>query len=77
MKDTGTYDLLSFIAVWLGFHQGLYPFAAKAFDWRPRMALALRLPGPWWWIVSALVAVAVIAVLIALDNAKKRHRPAS
>jgi hypothetical protein len=67
--------VLSVVVVWLGLHQGLYPFGAKLFDWKPRLALAVRLPGPFWWIVSALVVIAAFALLTLIDNAKKRRHP--
>ncbi|GAA4635085.1 hypothetical protein GCM10023196_079230 [Actinoallomurus vinaceus] len=77
MKDPKSYDLLSFVVLWLGIHQGIYPFAARIFDWKPRLSLPLRLPGPFWWIVSALVIAAAVVLLDQIDKAKKRHHPAS
>ncbi|MEV5711193.1 hypothetical protein [Actinoallomurus sp. NPDC052274] len=77
MKDPKAYDLLSFVVCWLGLHQGLYPFGAKLFGWGPRLALPLRLPGPFWWIASALVVGAAVFLLDRIDRAKKRRHPAS
>jgi hypothetical protein len=72
MGDPKTYDLFMVIAFWLGLHQGLFPFAAKAFDWEHKLSLPLLLPSPLWWIVSALVAVLAFVALCLLDNAKKK-----
>lgn len=75
MRDPKTYDLFMVIAAWLGLHQGLFPFAAKAFGWQHKLSLPLRLPSPLWWIVSALVVVVAFVALCALDNAKKKLAP--
>lgn len=72
MGDPKTYDLFMVIAGWLGLHQGLFPFAAKAFDWEHKLSLPLLLPSPLWWIVSALVVVLVFVALCVLDTAKKK-----
>jgi hypothetical protein len=72
MRDPKTYDLFMVIVVWLGLHQGVFPFAAKAFDWQHRLSLPLLLPSPLWWIVSALVVVIAFAGLSLLDTAKKK-----
>jgi hypothetical protein len=77
MKDPKSYDLFSFVAVWLGLHQGVYPFAAKMFGWKARLSLPMRLPSPFWWIVSGLVIVLMIVLLDVIDKAKKRHQKAS
>lgn len=72
MKDPKTYDVLMFVPLWLGIHQGILPFTAKWFGWHPAAALPLRLPGPGWWIVSVLVIAAAFGALAALDAAKER-----
>jgi hypothetical protein len=78
MDDPKSYDLVMFVVFWIGIHQGLLPFAAKLFGWhRPFLALALHLPGPAWWIVSAIVTLGSFALLIRIDEAKKRRHPSA
>jgi hypothetical protein len=78
MDDPKSYDFLMVLVLWIGVHQGLLPFAAKLFGWHhPFLALTLRLPGPAWWIVSALVAIGSFVLLIVIDEAKKRRHPSA
>ena len=65
------------IVGWLGIHQGLFPFAAKAFGWQHKLSLPLLLPSPLWWIGSALIVVISFACLVLLDTAKKKRFPAA
>jgi branched-subunit amino acid permease len=76
MKDPKTYDLLMVIALLVGIHEGVEPFAAKIFGWHPFLSLPLNLASPAWWIVSGLVIVVAVAVLLLLDAAKRRNTDA-
>ncbi|WP_433330526.1 hypothetical protein [Spirillospora sp. CA-294931] len=75
MKDPKSYDLLSYIVVFLGFYEGVLPFVAKSTDWEPFLSLPRHLSSPAWWIVSGLVIVASFFSLWGIDIAKKRRHP--
>jgi hypothetical protein len=68
------YDGLSAVVFLVGIYAGVVPFVVRLFsaDAQPLLALPLRLDGPWWWIASATAIVAAVALLEALDRAKRR-----
>jgi hypothetical protein len=73
VKDPKSYDLLSFVVLFVGVYEGLLPFLAKLLDWDPTLAFPRLLDGPWWWIVSGLVVASALRLLEAIDRAKKRR----
>jgi hypothetical protein len=75
MKDPKSYDLLSYVVLFAGIYEGVLPFVGKLFGWTPMLSLPLRLSGPAWWIVSAVVCVVAFLLLWALDAAKTRRFP--
>ncbi|GAA4411717.1 hypothetical protein ACFQV2_35730 [Actinokineospora soli] len=56
----------------VGIYEGVVPLVSKVFDWRPFLAFPLRLPEPYWWIVSVVVIVVAAVVLEVLDRMKSR-----
>ncbi|MGH3864483.1 hypothetical protein [Actinokineospora sp.] len=67
-----SYDGASSAVFLVGIYEGVVPLVSKVFDWHPFLAFPLRLPDPWWWIVSVTVIVVAIVLLDALEKAKKR-----
>lgn len=56
----------------VGMYEGVVPLVSKVFDWHPFLAFPLRLPEPYWWIVSVAVIVVAAVVLEVLDRKKSR-----
>lgn len=54
----------------VGVYEGVVPLVSRLFGWSPFLALPLRLPEPWWWIVSVAVIVAAVVLLEVLDRMK-------
>ncbi|MEV5570447.1 hypothetical protein AB0L06_10365 [Spirillospora sp. NPDC052269] len=75
MDDPKTYDGLMSIVFFAGFYEGLLPFPAKYFGWKPLLSLPSRMPSPSWWIVAAAALVTATVLLVILDGAKKRRFP--
>ncbi|PPK69502.1 hypothetical protein V5P93_006851 [Actinokineospora auranticolor] len=70
--DQKAYDGLQTVVLLVGVWEGLIPFVAKIFGWRPFLAFPLHLPDPLWWIVSGAVIVISLVLLELLDRAKKQ-----
>lgn len=67
------YDALSGFVLLVGLYNGLAPFVSRWFFGGDLfLALPLRLPAPWWWIVSLAVVVLTVALLERIDRAKDR-----
>ncbi|MGX7824246.1 hypothetical protein ACTG9Q_04070 [Actinokineospora sp. 24-640] len=54
----------------VGVYEGVLPLVSRVFDWKPFLAFPLRLPEPWWWIVSVAVIVVAVVLLEFLDRMK-------
>ncbi|WP_436492428.1 hypothetical protein [Actinokineospora sp. HUAS TT18] len=67
-----THDSASAGVFLVGIYEGVLPLVSKVFDWHPFLAFPLRLPNPWWWIVSVAVIIVAVIALDAIDKAKKR-----
>ena len=69
------YDTASALVLLVGVYNGLAPFVARlVLDSDLFLALPLRLPAPWWWIVSLAVLAVTVVALGALDAARRRGR---
>lgn len=69
------YDTASDLVLLVGVYNGLAPFVARlVLDSDLFLALPLRLPAPWWWVVSLAVLAVTVAALGALDAARRRGR---
>ncbi|WP_019631813.1 hypothetical protein [Actinomadura atramentaria] len=75
MKSAKSYDELSAFVFGAGVYEGVVPFLAKPFGWRPLLSLPVRLPSPAWWLVSAAALVAAVVLLCVIDTCKKRRFP--
>lgn len=66
--DTSARDAASAVVLLLGIYQGAVPLVARLlFGREPFLALPLRLPSPWWWIVALGVIVGATGLLAWLD----------
>ena len=69
------YDTASALVLLVGVYNGLAPFVARlVLDSDLLLALPLRLPAPWWWIVSLAVLAVTVVAFGALDAARRRGR---
>lgn len=67
------YDALSGLVLLVGLYNGLAPFVSRWFFGGDLfLALPLRLPAPWWWIVSLAVVALTVVLLEGIDRAKNR-----
>jgi hypothetical protein len=67
------WDALSGVVLLAGIYNGVVPFVVRLFsDGELLLAFPLRLPAPWWWLVSLGVLVLSAVLLEWIDRAKKR-----
>jgi hypothetical protein len=67
------YDALSGLVLLVGVYNGLAPFVSRLiFDGHLFLAFPLRLPSPWWWLVSLAVLALTALLLVRIDKAKER-----
>ncbi|GGS22909.1 MULTISPECIES: hypothetical protein [Actinokineospora] len=71
MERRGIEALQAVVFV-VGIYEGVVPLVSRVFDWNPVLALPLRLPEPYWWIVSVAVIVVAAALLELLESRKSR-----
>jgi hypothetical protein len=68
MPTNGAHDGASAVVFIVGLHQGLIPLVAGVvFGREPTLALATRLPAPWWWLACVAVVGTALALLVAID----------
>jgi hypothetical protein len=72
-SGAGGYDALSGLVLLVGIYSGLAPFVSRlVFDGDLFLAFPLRLPTPWWWLVSLAVLAVTVVLLEWIDRAKQR-----
>lgn len=72
-EPTAWYDALSGLVLLVGLYNGLAPFVSRWFFGGDLfLALPLRLPAPWWWIVSLAVVALTVVLLEGIDRARNR-----
>jgi len=75
-RNRRAYGAAVGIIVFLGLYQGVVPLIARLlFDRGQRLAPALWLPSPWWWIACLAVVAATGAALAIISNARQRRFP--
>lgn len=53
----------------VGLHQGIVPLAVRvALDRDQRLAPALSLPGPWWWIACLMIGLLAVVVVGTIET---------
>jgi hypothetical protein len=73
MPANGPHEAASAVVFIVGLHQGLIPLVAGlVFDREPTLALATRLPTPWWWLACLAVVGLATALLAAIDQSRTR-----
>jgi hypothetical protein len=70
------YDAAFAVVVVLGLNQGVGPLVVRlVFDRDQRLAPALWLPAPWWWITCLTIIAATVAALTTITTARQRRHP--
>ena len=70
------YDVAIGVVTFLGLYQGAVPLVVRLlFDGDQRLAPALWLPAPWWWIACLAIVLSTVAVLAVIHDAKQRRFP--
>ncbi|WP_171165939.1 hypothetical protein [Streptomyces sp. I05A-00742] len=72
--DEGWYRLGMVVTLALGVWEGALAIAFRAFsDKKPNVMTAVNyLPSPWCYVAGAVVVVAAVAVIVALDAGRKQ-----
>jgi hypothetical protein len=61
------------IVSFLGLYQGAVALAGRVlFDADQRLAPALWLPAPWWWIACLAISAVALVLVVVLDGARRR-----